>query len=120
MSVITTERYQLGPVNSIPPGEGRNFRLAGGREIAVFRTRADELYATQSRCPHRGAPLADGLVGGGQVVCPFHGYAFELATGEPRMNPCPAITTFPIEVDENGMMYVGMTSDDESQEPCIR
>lgn len=113
MSVITNERYQLGPVGSIPPGEGRNFRLAGGREIAVFRTRAGELYATQAQCPHRGAPLADGLVGGGRVVCPFHSYAFELATGEPVLNACPALATYAIEVDDDGMMYSALPATQE-------
>ena len=101
----TTERYLLGPVEAIPPGEGRNFRVADGAEIAVFRTRAGELYATQAHCPHRGAPLADGLVGGGRVVCPFHSFAFELETGSPVMNSCPALTVYPVELGEDGRMY---------------
>src|SRR5690606_514399 len=93
MSAVSTEIFRLGPLGSIPPGEGRNFQLEETR-IAVFRTRAGGLFATQAECPHRGAPLADGLVGGGRVVCPFHSYAFDLATGDPVMNGCPALRTY--------------------------
>ncbi len=47
----------------IPLGEARVFRV-DGREVAVFRCRSGEVFATSAECPHRGGPLADGLVGG--------------------------------------------------------
>ena len=91
----------LGPVERIPPGEGRNVEV-DGEAVAVFRTRAGELYAVQATCPHRGGPLADGLVGGGRVVCPLHSYAFELATGEPVRQGCPALRTYRVTVSSGG------------------
>ena len=63
------ERYSLGPIHHIPPGEGRNFKL-GDRKVAVFRTRDGGVFATQASCPHRAGPLADGLLGGHSLVCP--------------------------------------------------
>lgn len=30
----------------------------------------------KDRCPHRGMPLSDGRVADGQIVCPYHGWAF--------------------------------------------
>ena len=98
MSIMTAEIHRLGPIDSIPPGEGRAF-LVGGREVAVFRTRGGDLFATQARCPHKGAPLADGLVGDGKIVCPFHAYAFELRTGEPVMNACPSLETHEVRLE---------------------
>jgi GAF domain/Rieske [2Fe-2S] domain len=44
----------IGPIDQIPPGEGRNFIIAQ-QEIAVFRTHAGEVFATQAYCPHRAA-----------------------------------------------------------------
>lgn len=117
MSAISTETYRLGPVSSIPPGEGRNFRVERTK-IAVFRTRDGELYGTQAQCPHRDGPLADGLVGGGRIVCPFHAYAFELATGEPVMNSCPALRTYRIWTDEAGEMFTSLDEDSDRQ-PCL-
>jgi len=72
--------YNLGPLSEIPRGEGRNFEI-GGSQIAVFRTHADQIFATQAKCPHRAGPLADGLLGGTTLICPLHELAFDLATG---------------------------------------
>jgi nitrite reductase (NADH) small subunit len=118
MSASTMEMFRLGPVGSIPPGEGRNFRVEG-RAIAVFRTRSGEVYATQAECPHRGAPLADGLLGGGRIVCPFHSYAFDLNTGEPVMNSCPALKTFRVMVNDSGDIYASLEEDPDRQS-CMR
>jgi len=40
---------KLGPASDIPPGEGRVYQIEGER-IAVFRTRAQEVYAVQAEC----------------------------------------------------------------------
>jgi nitrite reductase (NADH) small subunit len=98
---VTALRVNLGPVEQIPPGEGRVFTVAGTR-VAVFRPRGGGLYATQAECPHRQGPLADGLVGGGILVCPLHARKFELASGRPVGNDCPTLTTYRVEIGENG------------------
>ena len=91
-------RYDLGPVDRIPPGEGQTF-LVEGREIAVFRARVtDELFATQARCPHRQGLLADGILGDGKVICPLHSYKFDLATGTPLGNSCQSLRTYHTEI----------------------
>lgn len=96
---------ELGPVEQIPLGEGRNFRVAG-EEIAVFRTRRGEVFAVQAQCPHRGGPLADGMVGGDTVTCPLHAYTFELSTGEPTRGTCPALRTYEATVSPAGELVV--------------
>lgn len=75
---MTAACHRLGPVDAIPPGEGRAF-TAGDSEIAVFRLRDGTLRATQARCPHAGGPLADGQLDRHRVVCPLHlrAYAFD-------------------------------------------
>ena len=35
-------------------------------------------------CPHKGASLANATLDGGAVVCPWHGYRFDVKTGERR------------------------------------
>jgi nitrite reductase (NADH) small subunit len=72
--------YNLGPIQRIPQGEGRSFRIEDTM-IAIFRTRNNEIFATQATCSHKGGPLADGILGDGKIVCPLHTYKFQLATG---------------------------------------
>jgi nitrite reductase (NADH) small subunit len=89
---------RLGPLSSIPPGEGRNF-VAHGEKIAVFRTRGGGIFATQAECPHRRGPLADGLVGGTTLICPLHSWKFDLATGNALFGDC-GVKTYPVRIDE--------------------
>ncbi|HET9799159.1 MAG TPA: Rieske 2Fe-2S domain-containing protein [Gemmatimonadaceae bacterium] len=98
-------RIDLGPVERIPPGEGQTF-LVDGREIAVFRSRDDVVHAIQARCPHRAGLLADGIVGDGRVICPLHGYKFELASGAPVGNGCATLRTFHVELTRDRRVLV--------------
>ena len=68
-------------VEDVPLGEGRVPTL-GGRRIAIFRAAAG-WYALDAACPHRGGPLADGIVCDRAVICPLHDRRYDLETGAP-------------------------------------
>jgi len=91
---FSKQLVNLGAIDFIPFGEGRAYQV-DDVAVTVFRQRDGKLFATQSHCPHRQGPLADGIVGAGTVICPFHGWKFDLATGR-----CAAenvtIRTFPV------------------------
>lgn len=95
--------YNLGSIEQIPLGEGREF-LVGGERITVFRLRNGSVYATQALCPHRQGPLADGIVGGEIVVCPYHAWKFHLGTGMglPTNPGEGCLRTYPVSVDARG------------------
>jgi nitrite reductase (NADH) small subunit len=95
----------IAPLEAIPPGEGRSFS-AMGYQIAIFRSRDGQVFATQASCPHRGGPLADGLLGGTTLICPLHGWKFDLATGAPLMGEC-GLKTFPARLDDQGRIVIG-------------
>ena len=98
--------HNLGDVNRIPLGEGRRFDV-DGQPIAVFRNRRGQVFATQAHCPHRAGPLADGLMGGNSLICPLHNFRFNLETGEPMGNDCPALRTYPVSLTEAGEIVIG-------------
>ena len=77
---MSTTTVNLGSVEKIALGQGRCY-LVGGEEIAVFRQRDGQLFATQNRCPHKQGPLSEGVAGGGKVICPLHSHKFDLASG---------------------------------------
>jgi nitrite reductase (NADH) small subunit len=105
MTSDSTGRFDLGPVERIPPGEGQTF-VVGGRQIAVFRTREDEVFATQARCPHKAGLLADGVMGDGKVICPLHSYKFDLATGAAAGNACASLDTYRVELTSERRVVV--------------
>ena len=56
------------------------------------------VYAIDDRCPHRGGPLGAGTLENGEVVCPLHGWAFDLKTGACRSGPDRPVKTYPVRV----------------------
>lgn len=75
------EMVRVCGTEDVPPGEGRAVTVEG-RRIAVFNT-ATGWYALDNTCPHRGGPLADGLLADACVICPLHERRYDLATGAP-------------------------------------
>jgi nitrite reductase (NADH) small subunit len=83
----------------IPPREGRAL-VVGGREIAVFNLGA-RFLAVDNRCPHKGGPLADGIVSGHTVVCPLHAWKINLETGtvERPAGEAACVRSYPTHTD---------------------
>jgi nitrite reductase (NADH) small subunit len=96
--------HVLGDIAQIPRGEGRNFKI-GGITVAVFRTHADEVFATQAKCPHKSGPLADGLLGGASLLCPLHELGFDLRTGA-GLGHAACLTVYPARLDPAGVLRV--------------
>jgi nitrite reductase (NADH) small subunit len=95
--VVRPTRHLLGPLDQIPIGEGRAFDL-GGEQVAVFRLRSGDLRAVSAVCPHRGGPIADGLIDLRVVICPLHLNAFDLATGCSTTD-APPLRTYDVRLD---------------------
>jgi NADPH-dependent 2,4-dienoyl-CoA reductase/sulfur reductase-like enzyme/nitrite reductase/ring-hydroxylating ferredoxin subunit len=78
-------------IDEIPDGE----MLAGHAdgEAVVMVRRGDEVFAIGATCTHYGGPLAEGIVTGEGVHCPWHHACFDIRTGEavraPALNPVP-------------------------------
>lgn len=67
-------------VDDIPPGRGWPVTV-GEHRIAVFRT-AGGLRAVDNRCSHVGNPIDDASVSGEVMTCPWHGWRYDLRTGD--------------------------------------
>jgi len=101
---------RVASCESVPVREGRAAQL-GDREIAIFNL-GDQFLAVDGQCPHRGGPLADGIVSGTSVVCPLHAWKIDLGTGcvqRPAVNGS-CVATYPVRV-EDGTIVVGLPLD---------
>lgn len=102
---MAAQEILVTAVDQIPIGEGRTF-LVKGQEIALFHTADGMIYATQSRCPHRQGPLADGLLGGTTLVCPLHDRTFDLKSGCGLSHKHLNLITYPTRVTTDGQVWL--------------
>lgn len=98
--------FDIGPLDHIPKRGARIVKTAR-REIAVFRTESDEIFALDNRCPHRGGPLSEGIVHGRKVACPLHGLVIDLESGS-AVNGEGCARVFPVKI-EKGRIYLEMS-----------
>lgn len=75
---------------------------AGGRQLCIG-IHQDRIFAIADRCPHNGESLGKGRINQfGEVICPWHGYRFSLATGR-CSESCPDAETFPVREGPEGV-----------------
>ena len=114
----------LGSLDDFPERSVRVVAIEG-RHVGVVRWRGEELYALHNRCPHQGGPLCRGFFGPkivsrdgvpGRleadddvpiVICPWHKWEFEAATGKSLWDPSYRVRTYPVKV-EKGRVLLGM------------
>src|SRR6188768_549378 len=107
---------------------GRKVVDAGGIEVGVFRL-GNELFAYENKCPHLEGPVcqgkilplavedvqADGSSNGRvfsktkmNIVCPWHGFEFDIRTGMHPMDSRVRLRKIPVKVVD-GALYVSVT-----------
>lgn len=80
-------------LSEIPDGGATIIEVRKGFKIALFRVN-DRVAAVNNRCPHASAALGDGDFDGATVVCPLHGYRFNVWNGAGYRT----LKTYPTEV----------------------
>lgn len=85
------------------PGEAKEFEVAG-KTICVANVNGS-CTAIDNVCLHMGGPLGQGYIENGKIVCPWHGWEYDPATGSLEGDPKTRIDVYPIKV-ENGDVLV--------------
>ena len=90
------KRIKVGAPGDFPEGEGRVVRVDGKR-VAVFRVNG-RLLAIQDTCPHMASSFVEsGRLHGKRVTCGWHGWSFDLETGQG--NRSKNVRTYSVEVE---------------------
>lgn len=118
----TADRHRIATTEDIDDGE-RLIVEVDGLEIAVFNV-DDEFYALANYCVHQSGPACEGVLSGALtaefdgddweygyeredevVSCPWHGWEFDVKTGDHLAATDHSIPTFDVVV-EDGAIYV--------------
>ncbi|MFC4102681.1 Rieske (2Fe-2S) protein [Paenibacillus xanthanilyticus] len=115
----TRIRYEAGTAEELSKS-GRLIVTVKGMEIGLFAV-GDRFYAWRNTCPHAGAPVCEGPVCGTRlpslvyeykygkdreiVRCPWHGWEFDLLTGQHLVDGKVKLRGYEVEV-EDGRVYV--------------
>lgn len=86
--------------------EGGLVRVMMGKKPILFVRYQGQLRAMYDRCPHQGRALSGGWMDKGHVVCPFHRFHFDPATGACRGGLTVNVETFPVK-EEDGLVQIG-------------
>jgi len=82
--------------SDVKAGSGKSVEI-GGKSVAVFNVDGT-FYAINDVCLHRGGPLGEGELQGTTVICPWHGWRYNLTTGENEVMPDRPIEKYEVEV----------------------
>ena len=80
-SFDTRQTFIVGRIDDLRPGASISYELPDGNELAVYNVDG-EFYATENFCPHKGAPLSEGTLCGHIIECGWHGWQFDVRSGE--------------------------------------
>jgi len=86
------------------PADGVKSVEVGGRSVLVVRVR-QQIFAWLDRCPHAGAPLRIGKRRGEEITCAWHGWCFNLLSGQSIPdNAAFSLTSVPVKVESGQVL----------------
>ncbi|MGD0268341.1 MAG: Rieske (2Fe-2S) protein [Candidatus Sulfotelmatobacter sp.] len=94
---------KLTTQSDLPPAdEAKEFSCAD-KTICIANVNGT-YSAMDNICLHRGGPLGQGMIEGGKVVCPWHGWAWDLKTGEAVQNPSMKVAVYPLKIESGDVL----------------
>ena len=89
-------------VSEMRPNEGKFFEL-DGRTFALFLVEG-KYYCVDNTCLHRGGPIWEGFLDGAVVACPWHGWQYDLDTGQCKGRPSAKLVTYEVRVEGDDIL----------------
>lgn len=100
--------------DEIPDGERKLVEVAG-MSIGVFHHKG-AWYSLRNYCLHRGGPVATGRLIDDNIVCPWHGYTYNVTNGCLLLDPSAKLDTYPVTV-RSGQVWLRVPVRTEIPEP---
>ncbi len=98
-------RVRVCAADEVAPGETRGFAVEGVAIPVLIANVEGTLLAASSMCPHEDVSLLGGKRVGMRVICPGHGYQFDLRTGRCSHDARLLLRRYPVHLVD-GDVYV--------------
>ena len=105
--------HKLCPADEVEEGKSKPFTVQG-THIAVFKDEGS-FHAVDNRCPHMGYPMSEGTVRDGVLICHWHHWEFDLRTGGCFLTAGDDLKSFPLKVEDDGFLYVGLSGGEQEE-----
>ena len=86
----------------VQSGCGKGIEI-NGKNVAVFNLDG-KYYAINEVCLHRGGPLSEGELDRSTVICPWHGWRFNVTTGENEIVPEMPTETYALKLEGDDIL----------------
>jgi nitrite reductase/ring-hydroxylating ferredoxin subunit len=93
------EKYMCN-TSDISPKKPFIFNLTENEQLVVFQLE-QKYYALENRCPHAGARLHEGTIEGKVLTCIWHGWRFDLESGQSLNEYWARLKTYTLRVRKN-------------------
>ncbi len=103
---------RIAALDECPPGSASEF-VVRDRVIALFNVEGT-LYALDGICPHQGGPLGKGHLAGSVITCPWHGWQFDVRSGQHMVNASICHPCYDVKVAGNDILV--RLDDEESHQ----
>lgn len=87
---------QAAKTSDVPAGKIREVQV-GDKPVALANV-SGKFCAINGMCLHQAGPLGEGELDGQIVTCPWHGWQFDVTTGEVAPHGGMAVDCYPVEV----------------------
>lgn len=84
------------PLSELPPGAAAEV-VVGQAIVALVRV-GEAVHAIDGVCAHQGGPLGRGAVCGDTLTCPWHGWQYDVTTGEQKLSETIRQRVFPTRI----------------------
>lgn len=97
--VVVSDFIKCAELSDLQPGSPKTVEVAG-RVLGLFNV-GGAIHCLDNTCLHRGGPLAEGTLDGEVVACPWHGWRYNVRTGENLFDPGVKVATYAVRVEGN-------------------
>jgi len=133
VAAVASRKYVVGRAADLAEGE-RMVAVVNNRSIGIFNV-GGQYFGLLNRCPHRGAELCHGRfvgdlsatapgeyhydAGRRLLMCPWHGWEFDVATGQSYFDPARVrARPYAVDVEKGDLVAREIASGEASFTPA--